>query len=312
MDQFKNHPLYRLHTIDTAMSNMWNFYKSRFLVLFLTSLVMSLMTQLISVQINLGDIQNTTNPMELLEKYKGFILPFSEMLIISLVFSVFMQYYVMYNPLEGHPNIFVSAWISLKYIPSYIIILILFCFMGAAAMTLGVLVFIIGMFFALFWIATIYMFILPVLMAEGTNIGKAIARIFKLAHRKFWTNLAWLLILFIIILVITFILSGLTIIPFSGNLMKLFKDPSEAIRSMSFTSNPIYIFLSAVVSALVAPLIPIFSSILYLNAIANEDVSLQVTAPDEPSRVRVEDLYAKPYSDDHPDNPEKKQQNTSV
>jgi hypothetical protein len=25
----------------------------------------------------------------------------------------------------------------------------------------------------------------------------------------------------------------------------------------------------------------------------------------EESRVRVEDLYAKPYSDDHPDNPEK-------
>jgi hypothetical protein len=55
------------------------------------------------------------------------------------------------------------------------------------------------------------------------------------------------------------------------------------------------------------PLIPLFSCILYFNGKAREDASSQIIASDpENTRIRVEDLYAKPYSDDHPDNPENK------
>ena len=55
-------------------------------------------------------------------------------------------------------------------------------------------------------------------------------------------------------------------------------------------------------------LIPIFAAILYFNGRANEEQG-QMVSPVNPEndRIRVEDLYAKPYSDDHPDNPEKKE-----
>jgi hypothetical protein len=53
---------------------------------------------------------------------------------------------------------------------------------------------------------------------------------------------------------------------------------------------------------------PIFACILYFNGKAGE-VQTQVIPVDEPAnkKVRVEDLYAKPYSEDHPDNPDNKE-----
>jgi hypothetical protein len=52
---------------------------------------------------------------------------------------------------------------------------------------------------------------------------------------------------------------------------------------------------------------PIFACILYFHGKAGEDQiqPVSIFVPED-NKVRVEDLYAKPYSDDHPDNPEKK------
>jgi len=50
----------------------------------------------------------------------------------------------------------------------------------------------------------------------------------------------------------------------------------------------------------------IFSAILYLNGRAKEEDNVQNRfAGNEEKRVTVEDLYAKPYFDDHSDNSEK-------
>jgi hypothetical protein len=68
----------------------------------------------------------------------------------------------------------------------------------------------------------------------------------------------------------------------------------------------LFIIISAVVGALTMPLMPIFACILYFNGRAAEDESQTGNIKDSDNdRVRVEDLYAKPYSDDHPDNPDK-------
>jgi hypothetical protein len=51
---------------------------------------------------------------------------------------------------------------------------------------------------------------------------------------------------------------------------------------------------------------PIFACILYFNGKAGEEQIQPIsTVNPENERVSVEDLYAKPYSEDHPDNPEK-------
>ena len=88
MDQIKNHPLYRKHNIDSAMNALWEFYKNGFVVLFLISLVMSGILQYATVFTDIKDLQTTTDPMILLEKLKGLILP----MVVFAVVGPFLQY----------------------------------------------------------------------------------------------------------------------------------------------------------------------------------------------------------------------------
>jgi hypothetical protein len=182
--------------------------------------------------------------------------------------------------------------------------MILLAFFGSVAMILGVFILIIGMLFAALYVMTIYLFVLPVLMVEGPNIGNAISRTLILSHRNFWSNIGWVAIFLVILIVISFITSAIVLMPFSGSFLKVFTNPEEVTNLLNFTTNPIYIILSALLSALYFPLMPILGVILYFNGRAREkEVPVTVTST-EPDRVKVEDLYAKPYSDDHPENPE--------
>ena len=307
MDQFSSHPLYRKHNIDSAMSSLWEFYKNRFLSLFIMSLVMSFAIQYASTFVNMKELTSITDPMLLLEKIKGLLLPILIISLINLLFSTILQYYIIYNPVSTGNNIFISIVKSLKYYIPYLIIMVLLAFAGSIAIILGVFVLIIGAFFAMLYVMTLYLFILPIMMVEGINIGSTISRTVALTHRNFWSNIGWVAVFIIIMLVISVIFSGIILVPFTGSFVKTIANPENAAKLIDVTSNPLYIILSAMVSALILPLMPIFACILYFNARAGEEQTQSVTPYNpEDERVRVEDLYAKPYSEDHPDNPEKK------
>jgi hypothetical protein len=307
MDQFSNHPLYRKHNIDSAMSSLWEFYKKKFLPLFIMSLVMSLVIQYTSTLVNIKELSSITDPMVLLEKVKGLLLPILVISLINLLFSTIIQYYVIFNPIDEENTVFNSIVKSLKYFVPYLIIIVLLAFAGSIAIVLGIFVLIVGAFFAMLYVVTVYLFILPVMMAEGTNIGNTISRTIKLVHKNFWSNIGWVAVFIIVMLVISLIFSGIILIPFTGNFIKTIVNPEDASKLVDITNNPLFIILSAIVSALTLPLMPIFACILYFNGKAGEEQIQPITTVDtEDNRVRVEDLYAKPYSDDHPDNPEKK------
>lgn len=308
MDQLSNHPLYRRHNIDSAMNSLWDFYKSNFLVLFLTSLVMSLAIQYGSSLLNLKDLQSTTDPLLLLEKVKDFLVPMSILFLVSLLFSVILQYYVIYKPLDPEISIFVAVLKSIRYYIPCLIIMVLLAFFGSIAIFLGIFALIIGAFFAALYVMTLFLFILPIMMVESPDILKTISRTFKLTHKNFWSNLGWVSVFMIIMIVISVIFSAIIMIPFSGSFLKTLTNPEAAAEVINYTSNPIFIFLSAIVSALTMPLMPILSCILYFHGRATEDIQDQIReeAKTDNDRVKVEDLYAKPYADDHPDNPESK------
>ena len=145
------------------------------------------------------------------------------------------------------------------------------------------------------------------MMMEGPNIGNTITRTITLTHRNFWSNIGWVAVFIIILIVLSLILSGIILLPFTGNFIKTILNPGEATGLIATTKNPLFIIMSAMAGALTFPLIPLFSCILYFNGKAGEDLSQYATVTDpENTSVKVEDLYAKPYSDDHPDNPENK------
>lgn len=307
MDQFSSHPLYRRHNIDSAMSSLWEFYKKKFLPLFLISIVMSLVIQYASTMVNFKELQTITDPLVMLEKIKGYIIPILIISLVNLLFTTILQYYIIYNPLNNENNILVSALKSLRYFIPYLIIMVLLAFAGSIAIVLGILALIIGVFFSILYIMTLYFFILPILMVEGPNIANTISRTIMLAHRNFWSNIGWVAVFIIILIVVSVIFSGIVLLPFTGSFVKTIINPEDASDILDMTTNPLFIILSAIVSALTLPLMPIFSCILYFNGKAGEEQGQTITRVNpENDRVRVEDLYAKPYADDHPDNPENK------
>jgi hypothetical protein len=307
MENFINHPLYKKHTLDTVMSSLWGFYTKKFLVLFITSFVFSLGMQLLLMKFNFSDFLSTTDPVQMVEKIKSMIWPIIGMSLISLILNLVLQYYIIYSPVNENVNIYNSIYKSLIYILPYIIISIILGFMATFAMLLGLLVFIIGIFFAMIYVMNIFLFVLPVLIAEGPNIGNAIGRTFTLSHRNFWSNIGWVAVLLVILIVISMVLSTLILIPFTGSFMKILSNPEELPNAFNFITNPWYLGLTALINALYTPLIPIFAAILYFNGRAREEISdNQSVAPTEPDKVKVEDLYAKPYSEGHPENPENK------
>jgi hypothetical protein len=307
MDQFNNHPLYRRHNIDSAMSTLWEFYRKRFLSLFAISFVMSIVIQYASTMVNLKELQTITDPALMLEQIRSIIGPILIISLVNLLFTTILQYYIIHNPLNSDKTIFVSAKNSMKYFIPYLILMILLAFAGSIAIVLGVFVLIIGAFFAGLYVMTLYLFILPIMMGEETNIGDTISRTFSLVHRNFWSNIGWVAVFVILLIVISVVLSGIILLPFAGSFLRTLMNPDEISKLLDMTTNPLFIILSAAVSALTLPLMPIFACILYFNGKASEEEHLNVT-PEKPEddRVRIEDLYAKPYSDDHPENPEVK------
>lgn len=271
MEDLKEHPLYRKHTLDSVMSSLWDFYKKNFLVLFLTSFILSVATHLLMLKFNLTELQNYTDPMEVLEKLRGMIFPIVIISLLSLYVTTVLHYYVICKPGDSDTTILSSTYRSFRYFLPYLIIIILLSFFGSIAMALGLLVFIVGIFFAAIYIATLYLFFLPVLIVEGTDIGHAIARTFSLVHKRFWINIGWVAVFIVIIMVISVILSGIILIPFSGSFLKIMADPEEASNIMTFASNPLYIVLSSAANALYLPALPIFASILYFHGRAMDE-----------------------------------------
>jgi len=253
------------------MSTLWSFYSGKFVVLFIASFIMSLGMQLLTLTFDIRGLMTTTDPAEILDKVRGMILPIVGISLMSLIFTNILQYYVIYSPVDSSVTIFTSIYKSLKYFIPYLIIMILFGFMGSFAMVLGLFVLIIGIFFAMLYMVTLFLFVLPILMVEGTDIGHAIARTFTLAHRGFWSNIGWVAVFLIILMVASMILSSLILLPFSGSFLKILTNPEEAANAMNFMTNPVYLTLSALIRALYFPMVPILGAILYFNGKAREE-----------------------------------------
>jgi hypothetical protein len=296
METISSHPLYRAHTIDSAMNSLWEFYTRKFITLFLVSFIMGLIIQYLSsmIRIDLGDYQ-TLNIDEMMLKLREYLWPMIIVSVLSLVFTTILHSYVIFNPLDNENNIFRCILKSFRYLIPYLMIMIMLAFVGSFALFLGLLVLVIGVLFAGIYLMTLYLFILPIMIVEGPNIANTISRTIKLAHRDFWSNIGWTAVFVIIILVVTLILSGLILLPFTGSFFSAVKNPEEATAVIDLASKPLYIILSAVLNGLTMSLLPIFACILYFNGRARED---QQFSNDRVEKVRVEDLYAKPLPEE--------------
>jgi hypothetical protein len=285
------------------MNSAWEFYKTNFLRLFSISLVMSLVIQYATTMVDIEGLQSTTDPEVMLEKLKTMIVPILIVSLLSLFFSVIIQHYILYKPVDSSNTIWTSVTKSFRYYFPFLVLMVLLTFFGSMAIALGILALIVGAFFAALYILTLYLFILPIMMIEGPDIGRTINRTFSLVHRNFWNNMGWVAVFIILLIIVSVVLSAVAMIPFSGNMIKSIFKPDNAINT-EFTGNPLFIGLSVLVNAITLPLLPIFSCILYFNAKAGEDYIIESQPQETEYRPTIEDLYSKPL-DEHGEDEEK-------
>jgi hypothetical protein len=271
MEPIESHPLYKAHTIDSAMNSFWDFYRKKFVALFLISFAMGLAMQYLGtfIRIDIGDYQ-TFDMDEMMNKLNEFKWPMIIFTLANVLFAVILQYFVLFNPLDSECSFLNCVVKSLRYYIPYLLILVILAFVGSFALFLGLILLFVGALFAGVYIMTLYLFILPIMMVEGPIIAHAIVRTATLAHRNFWNNLGWTAVFIILLLVTSIILSGLVLLPFTGSFLSAVSNPEDASAALEISTRPLYIILSAVVNAITLPMLPIFSSILYFNARARE------------------------------------------
>jgi len=136
---------------------------------------------------------------------------------------------------------------------------------------IGLSLLIVGIFFTMLYMCSIFLFLLPIFIVEGNNIGSAISRSIKLTHKGFWSNLGWIAIVILVYMVASLVLSAVITLPFAGNILKTLLNPDSVATTVAYTSNPIYLVLSATASALLTPIFPIFGTILYFNGRVKEE-----------------------------------------
>jgi hypothetical protein len=301
MDQISSHPLYKMHNIDSAINSLWNFYLKKFIPLFSMAFVMGLILQYISslIKIDMTDYQ-TLDIDQMMLSLRQYIWPMLIVSLTGLLFTTILQYYVIYNPLDPENSILTCTIKSLRYYLPYLIIMVFLSIAASFAIFLGLLLFIVGVLFAAIYIMTIYLFILPVMMVEGPHIGNTISRTVILSHRNFWSNIGWTAIFIILILVISTILSGFILLPFTGSFLSAIKNPEDATSLIEITQKPLYIILSAILNGITFPLLPIFAALLYFNGRARENgrLAYDIDGENNEDKIKIEDLYARPREED--------------
>ena len=288
MEKYSNHPLAGAKDLDSAMNIFWVFFKKHFMFLYIISIISTVLSTLVTSQIDMTKLPSTTDIKAVLEFYKTLTIPYTLLLIISLVFSVIMQVYIIEKPVSESFSFFDTLKKSLAVFFPYIAAIILMVIPGAIMIGVGFVLFLLPGIFALLYFFTISLFLLPVIVIENMNPGYAVSRSLSLANRNFWPNIGWVAVIALLVIIFSVIVSALLMLPFTGTFIRSISDPSAA---MEMAKNPVYLILASLTGALVGPVFPILAIILYFRN-SSEDVPAAAAAEEEP-RVRVEDLYPK-------------------
>lgn len=289
MNNFQNHPLAGATDLDSAMAKLWFFYKKHFIGLYLISVVLALISSLITSGLDLSAMQATTDPADLLEMMKGMAGPYALMMLVSLVFGVLLHAWVLEKPVGG-PD-FLPSFLkkSLVALIPCMVVMVVFSIIAVVLTTVGLILLVLPAFFAIFYIATVMIFALPLTLVESRNPVTVVTRSFRLAHLHLWPNMGWVVVIMLIIVVASLVLGAITMLPFTGSFIRSIANPEEAGTMLEMSRNPVYIGLGSLLTSLVTPVLPILAFILYFRN-RGDEVIAEMTTEGEPA-VTVEDLY---------------------
>lgn len=289
MNNYQNHPLTGAVDIDSAMTKLWAFYKKYFLGLYLISIVIGLISSLITSDLDFAALQTTTDPNEVLEMMKGMAGPYALLMVVSLIAGIFLHAWVLEKPL-GEPD-FISTVLkkSLVALVPGLVVMIILLIITTVLTTIGTILLVLPGLFALFYMFTVMLFAIPVILTETRNPITVVTRSFKLAHSHLWPNMAWAVVVALILIVASVVIGAIIMLPFTGTFIRSLTNPEEAAGILELSRNPLYIVISVLGTALVTPVMPILAFILYFRNRGDEVLAEMTTEVEQ--AVRVEDLY---------------------
>ncbi|MCK4630280.1 MAG: hypothetical protein KAT40_02495, partial [Bacteroidales bacterium] len=215
------HPLFQERDLEGLFRKTWEIYKKHFGWLFLYSFLGILVLQSFLLTSRLREFitfDYLTNPEKITEQMGSLFMLIVVFFIGYSILYLFLHYYILYQEWKTENNHFILIKESMKkFALPYLGTMFLAFMILMAGMMLGVMLFVIGMFAAIIYLATVFTPTSALLIIEEVNPLEAITGSFKLVHKDLWKTLGYIVVFYILYFVIGIILSSITMAPFAGN-----------------------------------------------------------------------------------------------
>jgi len=292
MQNYQNHPLAGARDLDSAMIRLWAFYKKYFIGMYIISVISALISNLITSTLDTNALMQATGDPELLvSMMKEMALPYSLIMAVSFVFTVILHAWVLGRPLDENYGVVDTLKDSAGAFFPFLLAAIVMGLGGVMLIGIGFVMLVLPGLFAMFYFITVFIFALPLALAETRNTATIIGKSFHLAHKNLWPNMGWVVVVALIMVIASMIVSGIIMLPFTGTFVKSLANPEEASALLEMSKSPLYIILSSLAGALITPVFPILAFILYFRN--SEEIPQVIIDRADDGRVKVEDLYPK-------------------
>lgn len=280
----KNHSLFQDMEVDSVLSNVFRIYLKKFVILFIFSFVAVFLIQLLFYQLGFWELYkvsftDTENFLRVYSQLMGKIAIVSvTSIVIYGILNAFLVNYLIKSDLDpslSSGDIFGES--IKKHAIHMIFFLILSTLMLVAGMFIGVIAFIIGMFFALIYLGTVLIPGGTIIVAEDKNAIETIGRTFQLVHKDFWSVLGSLILFILIMILVSLVLTALMAIPFVISFIDNWGEVDNIAEMFNTNFYDIGIWsviLNSLVSAATYPLYAIISVVLYFKLIYKEHKNL--------------------------------------
>ncbi|NOQ27626.1 MAG: hypothetical protein GQ564_19865 [Bacteroidales bacterium] len=279
MIDIKKHSLYKPMEVDSVLSNLFNIYLKKFLVLFISSFIAALIIQVVFYQLGFLELTKISDQEEMIAAFLGMR---NELIIGSVTYFViygmlicFLINYIIRSDVDSDLSLKETLVNSIKnnsvHLIFFLILSMVIIILGAF---LGVIVLIIGSFLAMFYLVTVLVPGGAIIVAEDKNAFEAIRRAFSLTHKDFWSTLGAVILYFLIMILIMIVMNAIVAIPFVFKFVSNWQETNsfrEIFNMQSYDIGSWVIILNSIVAAVTYPFFAILSVVMYFKLKFIED-----------------------------------------
>jgi hypothetical protein len=279
MIDIKQHSLYKPMEVDSVLSNIFNIYLKKFMVLFISSFLAAFIIQVVFYQLGFFELTKLSDPEEMLTAILGMR---NELIIGSVTYFVvygvlicFLINYLIKSDLDSNLSINETFVHSVKnnsvHLIFFLILSMIIVIVGAF---LGVIVLIIGSFFAMIYLGTVLVPGGTIVVAENKNAFEAIRRAFILTHKDFWSTLGTVILYFLIMILISIVMNVIVAIPFVFKFVSNWQETGsfrDLFNVQAYDIGSWVVVLNSLVAAVTYPFFAILSVVLYFKLRFLED-----------------------------------------